>query len=144
MVGAVDDFRISLQVVGDDVDPDQVSMLLGSQPTSAHRKGDAINGQDGTFRRDAKSGRWSLELSSRDLDDLDFERALASLVGSLTDDLSVWLDLSGKYDTGLFCGIFLADSNRGISLPAELMSDLAARDLYLGLDIYGPELPQRD
>ena len=143
MVGAVDNFRISLHVIGDDVDPNEVSSLLGSQPTTGHRKGDAILGADGTFRRIAKSGCWSIDVSSRDFDDADFDTCLMNLIDSLTSDLSAWRNLSQRYDTGLFCGILLTDSNRGFTISADLMSALSARDLYIGLDVYGADLPQK-
>ncbi len=141
MVGPVDDFRISLDVIGDNVDPEEVSLLLGSQPTTGHRKGDEILAADGSIRRRAKSGQWSIAVSSRSLDEPDFDTALSNLIESLTMDLSIWTKLSQQFDTSLFCGIFLTDSNRGFSISAELMAALSARNLYLGLDIYGAELP---
>jgi hypothetical protein len=142
LVGPVDDFRISLDVIGDDVDPEEVSSLLGCQPTTGHRKGDEILGADGSFRRHARSGRWSIAVTSRHLGEPDFDTVLSNLIESLTDDLSIWTKLSQQFDTRLFCGIFLTDSNRGFNISAELMAALSARDLYIGLDIYGAELPQ--
>ena len=142
MVGALDDFRISLDVIGDEVDPDEISAMLGCQPTTAHRKGGAIHGRDGMFRRHAKSGRWSLAVSSRDDEEPNFDTSLREMLESLTDNLDTWKHLAQRFDTGLFCGIFLTDSNRGFTISPELMSALGDRELYLGLDLYGPELPQ--
>ena len=142
MVGAVDDYRISLDVIGDDVDPDEISAMLGAEPTTSHRKGDAIHGGDGTFRRYAKSGRWSIETSSRDVDEPDIDTSLRDLLDSMTENIDIWNRLSNQFDTGLFCGIFLTDSNRGFTISPELMSALGDRDLYIGLDLYGSELPQ--
>jgi len=142
MVGALDNFRISLDVIGDDVNPDEISSVLGAQPTSAYRKGDAIHGDDGAFHRNAKTGRWSIKATSRNMRDPDFDTCLRELLESLTGDLNVWRQLSDRFDTGLFCGIFLTDLNRGFTLSAGLMAELSARELYLGLDVYGPDLPQ--
>ena len=142
MVGALDDFRISLDVIGDEIDPDEISAILGTQPTTAHRKGDSIHGRDGEFRRFAKSGRWSISTTSRGVDEPDFDASLRELLDSLTDNLDIWKRLSQRFDTGLFCGIFLTNSNRGFTISPELMTALGDRDLYLGLDVYGAELPQ--
>lgn len=142
MVGALDDFRISLDFIGDDVDPDEISNMLGVQPTTAHRIGDSIHGNDGAFQRNAKTGRWSITASSRNTKEPDFERSLRQLLDSLTDDLEVWRELSRRFDSGLFCGIFLTDSNRGFTLSADLLTELGKRNIYMGLDVYGQELPQ--
>lgn len=137
MVGPVDNFRISLDIVGDDVDPDQVSSMLGAPPTTAHRKGDAIHGRDGKLRRHASSGQWSIEAIMDGADD--FNVTLSKILETLTDDLDIWRQLSERFDTSFFCGVFLSDSNRGFTISAELMSALGERGLDVGLDIYGPE-----
>ena len=142
MVGSLDDYRIALDILGDDVDPDKISRMLGAEPTKSHRKGDAIRGADGTFRRRAISGRWSIERSSRDINEPDFGTSLRELLDLMTDNLDIWNRLSDQFDTGLCCGIFLTDSNSGFTISPELMSALSDRNLYLGLDLYGPELPQ--
>lgn len=38
--GLVDGSRLTLGIHGDDLDPDEISRMLGCAPTSAHRRGD--------------------------------------------------------------------------------------------------------
>ena len=39
--GLVDESRLTLGIHGEDLDPDEISRLLGCAPTSCHRRGDA-------------------------------------------------------------------------------------------------------
>ena len=142
MVGALNDFRISLDFIGDAVVPDEISQMLGSEPTTAHKMGDPIHGADGTFRRNAKSGRWTISVTSRGEENPDFEQSLRRILDLLTDDLDVWRELSHRFNAELFCGIFLTDSNRGFTLSSDLLAELGKRHIQLGLDLYGPDLPQ--
>jgi hypothetical protein len=65
-----------------------------------------------------------------------FEPQVEDLLGRLTQDLTVWRELTQRYKADIFCGVWLRNWNRGMGLSPALMQRLAERGLELGLDIY--------
>ena len=41
-MSSVDQIQVALRVFGESLEPDEVSALLGTQPSEAHRKGDPM------------------------------------------------------------------------------------------------------
>lgn len=125
----------TLRFFGDDLDPDEISRLLGVLPTKSARKG-AIrrfpNGREVVPRR----GSWRLEVPDRSPGDLSSQ--IVELLSTATGDLSVWSDLSLRYAGNVFCGLFMEEGNEGEELSPEAMFLMGARKLRLDLDIYGP------
>jgi hypothetical protein len=52
--------------------------------------------------------------------------------------MEVWRSLTEQFEVDLFCGLFLETTNRGLELPASLVSALGNRNLRIGFDIYAP------
>ncbi len=123
--------------MGDDLGPDEVSRLLGAQPTSSQRKGD---------RRVTSSGREIIKksggrrLSSGHSEPGDLNGQIRDLLSGLTSDLSIWRDLGERYECDVFCGLFMIESNEGETLEADVLLMLGERGLRLHLDIYDPSL----
>ena len=69
----------------------------------------------------------------------DLDGQVQWILSRLTSDLSVWRQLTSKYEVDLFCGLFLEHSNRGVSLSVDTMGQLAERGIEIGFDIYAPE-----
>jgi hypothetical protein len=130
--GEVDEYHICLRFFGDDLDPDVVSSMLGAKPTTSCRKGDLFRGK--VSERIEKTGKWLLRLPEKPGGE--FEPQVDTLLDGLTQDLSVWRELTGKYSADLFCGVWLRNWNRGMGLSPRLMARLAERGLELGVDIY--------
>jgi hypothetical protein len=128
----VSEYHITLRFFGDDLDPNAVSSLLGAQPTKSCKKGDLFRGK--VSDRIERTGKWLLNLPEKP--GVSFEPQIEGLLKRLTQDLSVWRDLTSKYKADLFCGVWLGSSNQGMELSPMLMSKLAERGLHLGLDIY--------
>jgi hypothetical protein len=59
--GAVDETDVCLAVCGKDLEPDEITKMLGCEPTSAHRRGDRMT--SGTSRH---QGAWSLDVRGSD------------------------------------------------------------------------------
>ena len=97
-----DKYSVSLRFYGDDLDPDEVSGLLGSPPSGSVRRGDLVQLRTRSFT--APSGSWRLS-TGQSTDDI--ETQLVAMFGRLTDDLSVWQSLTSRFDADLFCGVFL-------------------------------------
>lgn len=134
--GPVDSASVSLRIVGQDLDPLEISMLLGCEPTEAARTGDTLTRPNGRTRLVSK-GFWRLR-SERQATDLADQ--IESLLAKLTKDIAVWQSLTERFDVDLFCGLFLDATNRGVSLPAHLLTALGERRLRIGFDIYAPEI----
>lgn len=125
--GPVDRFRITLRILGDQLDPDQVSDVLGMPPTSSARKGDPF----------PRKGRWLLEIESKDCgQDVDVEDGIELLFSRLPSDPDFWASLTTAYNVDIFCGLFLTSANRGFGISAEVSKLLADRHLEIGFDLY--------
>lgn len=126
----------SLRIFGDDLDPDEISALLGASPTSCAIKGQDRVGRDGIKRGVVRTGRWLLEAIPRQPEDLDSQ--IVELLSALTSDAAVWRRLAARFKADIFCGLFMKESNEGLGLRPETLEMVGSRGLSLGFDIYGP------
>jgi hypothetical protein len=125
--GPVDRWKVALRVFGEDLDPDHISVLLGCQPSSAQRKGNPF----------PRKGRWLLEIYSKDCDENDdVEDGVRMLLERLPSDSGVWVSLTSTYTVDVFCGLFLASSNRGFGISPKVSRLLSDRNLEIGFDVY--------
>jgi len=126
----------SLRIAGDDLNPDQISTLLGAVPTHAQTKGQELPLKSGRTRI-AQFGQWRLHAIDTEPENLDGQ--VAELLGKLTSDLVVWLDLACRFKIDLFCGWFMGGTNEGVTVSATTLKALGERGIELALDIYGPD-----
>jgi hypothetical protein len=134
--GPVDRFTITLRICGGELDPDHVSALLRCAPTQAERKGVPISSPSGSTRI-PKRGRWSLTVGSNDCgENDDVEDAVKLLLARLPSDPELWTSLTRTYAVDVFCGLFLASTNRGFSISPEVSRLLSDRQVAIGFDVY--------
>lgn len=126
---------VSLRLFGDDLEPAEVSALLGAEPTKCAQKGDVRTLSSGR-EVVARWGSWLLDVDDRSPGDLNGQ--LAELFSALTSDLSVWRELARHHRCDVYCGLFMAERDEGMELTPETLSLLADRGLSFGLEIYGP------
>ena len=125
--GPVDRWKVALRVYGEELDPDGISALLGCEPSSAVRRGTPF----------PKSGRWILEIDSKDCDENDdVDNSLRMLLARLPSDPDVWVSLANSHRVDVFCGLFLNSPNRGFEISAEVSRLLVDRGLHIGFDLY--------
>jgi len=122
----------SLRFLGDDLEPEALTLRLGGSPSASWRKGDVF-GVKRPLRR--RTGGWFLRAEKRQPGDLDGQ--IEEIFSKLTPEISVWRELVNRYRSDLFVGLFLEESNEGIELSSRSLSLLADRGVSLGLDIYG-------
>ncbi len=125
-----------LRIFGDDLDPDEITSILGAKPTRGERKG----GIWLTPRGDqmiARTGRWSIDVARREPGDLDGQ--IAEILAPLNQDLLAWQDLTTRFRADFFCGLFMEEGNEGLELSPKTMLDMGARGIKFGLDIYAPK-----
>ncbi|WP_306225883.1 DUF4279 domain-containing protein [Bosea beijingensis] len=135
-MGEVSETAASLRFSGDELDPAEISRLLGAAPTKSYLMGDPWilpNGQQNSHGR--KTGFWSLSAARTRPGNLD--KQIFELFNSLTQDLSIWRDLSRRFNGDVFAGLFTKSWNEGLQLQPETIVALASRGLRLDLDIYG-------
>ena len=134
-MSAVYKTAVTLRFFGDDLDPDDLTARLGAQPTSCSRKGGTWKTSSGV-EKPALRGSWRLESARRRPGDLSAQ--IRELLEPLTSDFSVWQDLASRFRADLFCGLFMQESNEGITIEPETLAMIGERSLLLDLDIYGP------
>ncbi|WP_234082895.1 DUF4279 domain-containing protein [Azonexus sp. R2A61] len=125
----------SLRIAGDELVPEEVSLLLGAQPTHAQRKGQELPSKAGV--RIASFGHWRLHAIETEPENLDAQ--VAEILGQLTSNLDVWQSLTSRYRVDLFCGWFMEGSNEGVCISPLTLQALGERGIELGLDIYAPD-----
>jgi hypothetical protein len=73
--GVIDKTDVCLGVYGDDLDPGEVTIVLGCEPTSSHRRGDKMKGGINVWRR----GAWLFSSAVRQ-DILEFRVRICDIV----------------------------------------------------------------
>jgi Domain of unknown function (DUF4279) len=125
----------TLRLFGETLDPSEVTILLGCQPSVAKRMGEVTRDLSGR-ERIAKYGQWRLEAVAAKPGDI--ESQIRDLLNQVSDDMEVWKRLSENFDIDIFCGLFMQTANDGLSLSPELMLMLGQRGIALSLDVYEP------
>ena len=67
----ISESQASLRIIGDLLNPEEITKLLGGSPTSAQKKGEVIIGRTTGKRREVRSGVWRLVASKRSPENLD-------------------------------------------------------------------------
>jgi hypothetical protein len=134
-MGDLDHSAASLRIMGDDLRPEEITQLLGKEPSASQTKGEILTGRVTGIQRTAKFGMWQWGAERREPGDL--ETQIHEILGPLTDDLAIWKQLAQHYHMDIFCGAFMKSTNDSIILSAETLSRLGNRGIDLNLDIYG-------
>lgn len=123
-----------LRIFGTDLEPGEVTSLLGKSPDFAERRGAVSLGQRTRRERIARGGIWIVKVARRSPGDLD--RQIAEVLQGTTDDLRIWQNLTSRFKADIFCGLFLGEVNQGASVSPATLKMVSDRGLHLELDIY--------
>jgi hypothetical protein len=134
--GPIDWFSASLQVSGDDLDPDQITRLLEQEPTRMQRRGVPLLRPDGTERYPPRFGRWARDLRPSQTDEWDIAEVINLLFEGLPQDLSVWEQVAALGRIRVTFGLNIPTSNREFELEHDLMRFLSDRRASILFDIY--------
>lgn len=127
--GLVDQSRLTLCVHGDELDPDEISRLLGCAPTRARRRGE--------LRRSGTpwpNGAWLLSVEGKS--PMGPEELVHLLLARLPADGALWSDLRTRFGVKLSFGIFTERWNRGFDLSADAVRRIASLGVDVDFDIY--------
>lgn len=133
MTEDVSEIAASLHVRGDDLDPDEVTRLLGREPDIGKRKGEIRTTPKGGRYR-AWTGVWTRAVAYRAPGDLDGQ--IAELLEPLTDDLTVWKALAERFDVYLYFGIFIRKPNQAMGLSPTTLRMIADRGIRMDFELY--------
>jgi hypothetical protein len=123
----------TFRVFGDDLEPDEITKLLGKKPDRAERKGEERLTPNGK-KLIARTGSWRIKVERRAPGDLDGQ--IAELLEGMTDDLSAWQQVTSRFQVDIFCGLFLEGTNEGLPISAASTALLGSRGISLDFDIY--------
>lgn len=126
--------KATLRLIGDKLQPQEISVLLGCEGTTMYSKGDLKVVKRSGREYVCKSGHWSLAAKECKPEDLDGQ--VKEILDRLTDNIAIWEDLSQKYSIDLFCGIFMDKGNEGMNVSPKTLLELGSRGIVLSLDIY--------
>lgn len=129
---------VSLRFSGRDLDPQDIDRDLGLIATKSFKRGE-VAGWGRYTSKAADEGFWSHRTEDRAPGDLDGQ--IADLFECATSDPAVWTRLSSRFGADLSCGLFMVETNEGLSLSASTLAAISFRGLELGFDIYDPERP---
>jgi hypothetical protein len=130
--GEVDEYHISLGFYGDELNPNELSTVLGRPATSSCVKGDIVHKNDRT--RVEHTGRWLLSIPPKPGEPL--QPQIESLLASLTPDLAVWKLLAERFKVRFVVSAWIRSWNRGLEIDPHLLREICDRQLSLGIDIY--------
>jgi hypothetical protein len=126
----------TLRIAGEDLDPAEITALLGCSPTKGQRKGDVFTSSTSGRSRTARFGMWCLDAADRQPEN--FDGQIEEILTKLTPSIDVWVAIAKRYKMDLFCGLMMRESNEGAEIsPASLVA-LGQRGIQLSLDIYSP------
>lgn len=131
--------KASLRIGSDDLVPERITQTLGSSPTEARTKGEvrwSKTGREWVVPR----GYWSLKATEREPEDLDAQ--IAEIFDRINPDPQAWAALTREHKIDLFCGLFMAKENEGVTLSPKALMTLASRGVPLALDIYEAHDPE--
>ena len=132
--GPVDDATASLCICGDELDPNQITQLLGLSPTRSHRRGDRLSPDGRSFG----TGAWLYQVDSDVAPDAP-ELALGHLLDRLPSDRALWTELGQRYDIRISFCIGFEGWNKGFTLSARNIQRTAALGVRLDFDLYASE-----
>jgi hypothetical protein len=128
--GPIVDTSATLCLYADNIDPDTISLRLGTRPTSALKRGDVVG-----RRKPAPIGQWSLEAP----ENLTFEEKLQYLLRVTTNERSTWDSLALVHRIELRCAFFLHSWTESVDLPADIVAEIGNRHWAICLSVYSAE-----
>jgi hypothetical protein len=125
--------KVSFRLSGDDLDPSEVSRLLGVEPSLVYARGDTYSPGTAGRAYTRHFGMWSLKSDVEEGAEL--ETHLVSPLDRLPPEALLLLVQRG-YRTDFFCGLFLDHHNEGVGLSPATLGRIARLGAKLELDIY--------
>lgn len=124
--------QVALRIFGENLEPDEVSALLGCRPTESHHRGDPLPGDPD--HPAAETGSWLL--AGEPDSDAEVESQVESLLGRLTADPDEWSSLTTRFSASLLCTLSPEQVDEGFEISPRLARSLAKRGLVIGFAVH--------
>ena len=126
---APDEVAVALCIYGDDLDPGEITALLGASPTHTHRRGDASGPRSVPF----KTGAWILEI--RKSEPIYLDALYAELLAPLPAEQALWTALARRYELRLDFAVH-TDAGCGFHVSPETFALMSSRHCAFNINIY--------
>lgn len=126
---------VSVSISGDDLFPSEITALLGEAPRLGVCKGEIFLASHGK-RIEAHTGMWKFGGEWESTPDLD--RQISSIFSALTEDMSVWSEVTSRFECCVLVGGYFHDWTGGMTLQPSTMKLLVERNLAIDFDLYAP------
>ena len=126
--------KVSIRIMGRELDPLQISSLLECEPEFSYKKGEKLIDDKTGRESEAIFGMWSISVPEAKPGDIDGQ--IAVLLDQLVNDISIWKDIAERYRANMFCGLFMHENNEGFVLSPSTLCALGDRKIELDFDIY--------
>ena len=131
--GTFEVFSVGINFYSERLDKDEITKLIGIQPTKAWNQGERHQVGNSKKSRITDYGKWYFT-SKRDSTDLNVK--LKALLDSLTSDLEIWNLLTTKYEAWIDIAGYMKNWNRGFSLKPEILKMISDRNIEIVFDLY--------
>jgi len=128
--GPIDEVNVALALYSEELEPEEITLALGVQPTSAHRRGE----RRGSSSPPSLSGAWLLKEHGRDAEPA--EAVIDRLLKQLPEDPAVWRNLSIRHKIQFRFGLHMTGWNKGLSIPSKQVTRIAELGASMEFDIY--------
>ncbi|HTI71664.1 MAG TPA: DUF4279 domain-containing protein, partial [Candidatus Limnocylindria bacterium] len=120
--GEVDAGEFSLDITSDELQPAEISALLGLQPTYQHSPGESFGERSLPF----KFGRWKHTTARLDFRAVHcFEEQFDDFVRALPDNPTVWERIAAQYDANVVIRAWMHTWNREFDISPFALGELA-------------------
>ncbi|MEM7482944.1 MAG: DUF4279 domain-containing protein [Acidobacteriota bacterium] len=129
------EIKVSFRIMGHDIEPREISHLLGLEPTMSHKRGDVRIGRTAERYSAYSEGLWSWCPDTAKTAPLaDHLRALIDALEAKEEALRQLRGMGLRTD--VFIGVFGSDGNFGFALNSEVLERLGQLRVALDFDIY--------
>jgi hypothetical protein len=131
---------VSIEFYGDELDPEELTRLLGSEPSWSSKVGERRKLSNGETQI-MDHGKWLIDYG-KEISSVIVEEQIASLLDKMTDDPAIWHDLTSRYDTRVSCGIYINSFNEKFELSEAILKRLSDRHLKISMDIFSYDISE--
>ena len=129
--GPIRSARVSLRIFGPNLDPDEVTQLMGRAPSLSYKAGDRTSARVATPR---KKGMWILNSEADPKKDI--TEHVAAVLQAVPSEQELWRRLADRFSVDLYCVCEIDGPNSGFELPIDLVREIGSRHLSVQIDIY--------
>jgi hypothetical protein len=131
--GPVDSFEVSVIFYSPELVPEELTALLGVQPTHAARKGSQRSPRQAPLRK----GVWYISRAAAS--PIELEEVLSEMLDTLPSDPEVWKGLAARFEITISIALYLEAWSRGFELSLAATQRIAALGASIGVSVYGPD-----